>query len=345
MLDEAGMHMLATSVGKPSGDATVPEKRINGVAVGEWAAELKRAEESVSFQTKHVAQIRRVLGVAPVDTVETLQEEIERLTAILSARATASDARPAIDSHDLSTSEGGRGYIAEFFSKRLRRHDFARYIAEKLAADFACALADYLSEDDAARAEMIAERDAAVMSAHRQALCIQQCAAHIGPDTSATIDGLPLAVKRVMRERDEANAVMTDAHAAIHSVLIAGGDCGDELADAGLRDRMYASRSAIRCLLAGQSQSASEPAEARETDYAALEREHMGDPDKRTGIYGPRGSAPERKAPLTEAAMREGWHQTFSTNNTFCPCDFRTFTKVVRWAERALAASTTGAQA
>ncbi|TPQ37136.1 hypothetical protein C2U71_25660 [Burkholderia ubonensis] len=55
----------------------------------------------------------------------------------------------AISDHDLSTSAGGRGYIAEFFAKRLRRHDFGRYIHERLAADFACALAQYLRDRDA----------------------------------------------------------------------------------------------------------------------------------------------------------------------------------------------------
>ncbi|KWK48040.1 hypothetical protein WT81_05020 [Burkholderia stagnalis] len=68
------------------------------------------------------------------------------------------DAGEPIGQHDLSTSTGGRAYIAEFFAKRLRRHDFGSYIAEWLAADFACALAQYLSEHDAAsRAEPRAE--------------------------------------------------------------------------------------------------------------------------------------------------------------------------------------------
>lgn len=40
--------------------------------------------------------------------------------------------------------------------------------------------------------------------------CINQCAAHIGPDTSATIDGLPLAVKRVVDERNEAERLRDD---------------------------------------------------------------------------------------------------------------------------------------
>ncbi|ARL90966.1 hypothetical protein BOC57_34845 [Burkholderia pseudomallei] len=53
-----------------------------------------------------------------------------------------------IGPYDVTTSAGGRGYIAEFFAKRLCRHDFGRYIDERLAADFACALAKYLMEHD-----------------------------------------------------------------------------------------------------------------------------------------------------------------------------------------------------
>ncbi|HHA2757964.1 TPA: hypothetical protein ACOEQX_001202 [Stenotrophomonas maltophilia] len=45
----------------------------------------------------------------------------------------------------LSTSEGARRYVADFFAKQLRRHDFGNYILTELAADFACALAQHLS--------------------------------------------------------------------------------------------------------------------------------------------------------------------------------------------------------
>jgi len=48
---------------------------------------------------------------------------------------------------DLSTSEGGRGYIAELFRKRLNTHSYTRYITERLAADFACALAQWFEEN------------------------------------------------------------------------------------------------------------------------------------------------------------------------------------------------------
>ncbi|KWZ43442.1 hypothetical protein WS72_11615 [Burkholderia savannae] len=54
----------------------------------------------------------------------------------------------AIGEHDLSMSDGGRSYVAEFFAKRLHRHEFGSYIKERLAADFACALAQYLSDRD-----------------------------------------------------------------------------------------------------------------------------------------------------------------------------------------------------
>ena len=45
----------------------------------------------------------------------------------------------------LNTSEGGRRYVADFFARELRRHDFTRYITTTLAADFACALAQHLA--------------------------------------------------------------------------------------------------------------------------------------------------------------------------------------------------------
>jgi hypothetical protein len=48
--------------------------------------------------------------------------------------------------HELGTSAGGRAYLAEYFATQLRRHDFARYIENTLAADFACALAQHLSK-------------------------------------------------------------------------------------------------------------------------------------------------------------------------------------------------------
>lgn len=42
---------------------------------------------------------------------------------------------------------------------------------------------------------------------------------------------------------------------------------------------------------------------------------------------------------LSDKKIEAGWRDTFSTNNPFCPCDLKSFTKAVRWAERALAAS------
>ncbi|CAK0530630.1 gp43 [Burkholderia pseudomallei] len=69
------------------------------------------------------------------------------------APADAGEAREPIGPHDLSTTAGGRSYVAEFFAKRLRRHDFGRYITGQLAADFACSLAAYLRDHDHAAAD------------------------------------------------------------------------------------------------------------------------------------------------------------------------------------------------
>ncbi|OMW45735.1 hypothetical protein AQ808_23975 [Burkholderia pseudomallei] len=71
----------------------------------------------------------------------------------VSAPADAGEAREPIGPHDLSTTAGGRSYVAEFFAKRLRRHDFGRYITGQLAADFACSLAAYLRDHDHAAAD------------------------------------------------------------------------------------------------------------------------------------------------------------------------------------------------
>lgn len=47
--------------------------------------------------------------------------------------------------YDLKTSKGGRDYIAEYFAKRIGRHDFSPYIDKMLSADFACVLAQHLA--------------------------------------------------------------------------------------------------------------------------------------------------------------------------------------------------------
>ncbi len=85
-------------------------------------------------------------GGASASSVRPFSIALGRIGAVLSMAAEA----VAIGDHDLSTSAGGRDYIAEFFAKRLCRHDFGRYIHERLAADFACALAQYLRDREAA---------------------------------------------------------------------------------------------------------------------------------------------------------------------------------------------------
>ncbi|SSW64356.1 hypothetical protein AVE30378_01058 [Achromobacter veterisilvae] len=45
---------------------------------------------------------------------------------------------------------------------------------------------------------------------------------------------------------------------------------------------------------------------------------------------------------LTPTQIEAGWHQTFSTSNPYCPCNLKSFTKAVRWAECAIAAQRKG---
>lgn len=62
------------------------------------------------------------------------------------------------------------------------------------------------------------ERDEAIAANYRQAGCIHQCAAHLGPDASGTIDGLPLAVKAAVTERDEARRLLAEATGALERI-------------------------------------------------------------------------------------------------------------------------------
>ncbi len=59
---------------------------------------------------------------------------------------------PTTTPKQFNTSEAGRTEVARFFTERLKRHDFTRYIHEHLAADFACALAPVLHQVMAAAA-------------------------------------------------------------------------------------------------------------------------------------------------------------------------------------------------
>lgn len=67
----------------------------------------------------------------------------------MSTDKTLADVQPGgmvrLGDHVLSTSEGARRYVADYFATQLSRHDFGDYILTELAADFACALAHHLS--------------------------------------------------------------------------------------------------------------------------------------------------------------------------------------------------------
>lgn len=49
-------------------------------------------------------------------------------------------------------------------------------------------------------------------------------------------------------------------------------------------------------------------------------------------------AAGDARKELTPELIEAGWHQTFSTSNPYCPCNLKSFTKAVRWAECAIAA-------
>jgi hypothetical protein len=67
------------------------------------------------------------------------------------------------------------------------------------------------------------------------------------------------------------------------------------------------------------------------------------DADKHSG-YVAAGASNERAdaekdAALTDKQIESGWRHTFSTDNPYCPCNLKSFTKAVRWAEHAILAA------
>ncbi|WP_200888318.1 hypothetical protein [Burkholderia pseudomallei] len=128
----------------------------NGLFETNEVSELAEAREPIAWVTDDdraitAAQKQRALadGGATASSVRPYSIPCYAV----SAPADAGEAREPIGPHDLSTTAGGRSYVAEFFAKRLRRHDFGRYITGQLAADFACSLAAYLRDHDHAAAD------------------------------------------------------------------------------------------------------------------------------------------------------------------------------------------------
>jgi hypothetical protein len=60
----------------------------------------------------------------------------------------------AVPKLEFNTPDAGRSYIAKLFETSLRRHDYRQYINERLAADFACTLAQHFEEIKAREAAL-----------------------------------------------------------------------------------------------------------------------------------------------------------------------------------------------
>jgi len=76
-----------------------------------------------------------------------------------------------------------------------------------------------LIEEQAARiATLEKERDLAIESNYRQAGCIHQCSAHLGPDSSGMIEGLPLAVKHAVTRANASQARLSEAVKVLEGV-------------------------------------------------------------------------------------------------------------------------------
>lgn len=109
-----------------------------------------------------------------------------------------------------------------------------------------------------------------------------------------------------------------------HDFTVAGGE-----AKAGERDELMRLLTEYEGALADSEgdESAIEPARTALTDFLRPIRQELD----------ARASAQQSDAakPLIDKEIEEGWHATFSTSNPYCPCNLKSFTKAVRWAERA----------
>lgn len=108
------------------------------------------------------------------------------------------------------TSEDGRKFVADYFANVLVRHDFAGYINEHLAADFACVLADGLhalqKHCDGFAAQAAFQRDARL--------------------------GALKELAKVEKQRDELLKIAKDVIGMLENCSVESGvcHCGDDMA-------------------------------------------------------------------------------------------------------------------
>ena len=76
-------------------------------------------------------------------------------------------------------------------------------------------LAESVERELAAATEQLHE---ACTSTHRQAFCMHQCAAHLGSDTAATIEGLPIAVEHVVKDRNALRTRVASLEGALNGL-------------------------------------------------------------------------------------------------------------------------------
>lgn len=102
----------------------------------------------------------------------------------------------------LTTTAGGRAYIADYFVERMGRHDFSNYINDALAADFACILAQHLADLAPPKPTCVPDDHlpASVTKQDRAALGIPSCG---GPLCSESMHH-PLCRKRAHNEKPAA---------------------------------------------------------------------------------------------------------------------------------------------
>lgn len=120
------------------------------VAAEQFVAELEAERDALRARLAEIEAQEPVAQVVdwPDDGhslgISVTASTLERLGSGSKLYAHPIPAQAVPDVKEFRTSREGRAEVVRFFSEHLRRNDFARYINDTLAADFACALAPTL---------------------------------------------------------------------------------------------------------------------------------------------------------------------------------------------------------
>lgn len=178
-------------------------------ALAERDAQIERLEEHSAARAQDIITLGQQIGQLTRERDELLSRTTEyaRQNVDLEARATTAE-------RERDDARAERDRLEDERAEEWRKRRNAEGDRDVLNAANGT-LRKELSEARAEVERVNGLAREAALATHRQAYCIQQCAAHIGPDALATINGLPNAVKTVVARAKAAEAEVERKDAAL----------------------------------------------------------------------------------------------------------------------------------